>query len=215
MVWKAHHCKADGISCMGIQLQLDDPYDITKLIKFDPVPLWRRAILTIHAFLYAPKVFYDALKPVRKNALHNGDRSDLSGVKDVSASVDMGFERVKTASKKLKITINELFMTALSVGMKKLFVELGDSKTKKIYIAMPVNIRWKHYERFEDVKLENAFAPTPVKLGLFSNVEEALTQTKRVTRRLKRSFAKTYAVYLGGLIAQFLLPNWLVKFGID
>ena len=42
----------------------------------------------------------------------------------------------------MDMTINELMICALSVTLKKWFEELGDTKTNKVRVGVPVNIRW-------------------------------------------------------------------------
>ena len=42
-------------------------------------------------------------------------------------------------------------------------------ESTKLNIALPANIRWSRYERNEDVKLENKFAPYPLTIPLYSD----------------------------------------------
>lgn len=46
-VWKNHHSLADGISCMSMTLQLDNTYNIDKLIKFPQITWSTRMFLKL------------------------------------------------------------------------------------------------------------------------------------------------------------------------
>ena len=65
-------------------------------------------------------------------------------------------------------------ISALSLATARLFKDRGDEKNKRIRIAVPCNIRWKYYNTYEEVKLENKFAPMPVKVPLETEIENAL-----------------------------------------
>ena len=39
-IWKAHHSLADGLSSMAMNLQIDEKYDIEKLLPFKPIGFW-------------------------------------------------------------------------------------------------------------------------------------------------------------------------------
>ena len=57
-------------------------------------------------------------------------------------------------------------VSAMSIATARLFKDRGDEKSKRMRIAMPCNIRWKYYDSFEEVRLENKFAPMPLKIDL-------------------------------------------------
>ena len=44
-IWKPHHSLCDGISFVALNLSMDNFYDTGKLVKVNPVPLWRRYLL--------------------------------------------------------------------------------------------------------------------------------------------------------------------------
>lgn len=50
--------------------------------------------------------------------------------------------------------------------MARLFKKHGDDKNTRFRIAMPCNIRWKQYNTYEEVRMENKFAPMPLKVDL-------------------------------------------------
>jgi hypothetical protein len=46
----------------------------------------------------------------------------------------------------------------------------GDTKTQKVNIVVPANIRFSHYTSFETMKFENKFAPVPLVVPLESDI---------------------------------------------
>lgn len=119
------------------------------------------------------------------------------------------------ASRSLGVTINELMIAALSMGMARLFKDRGDAKTKRMRIAMPANIRWNYYRTYDEVKLENKFAPMALKIDLEDDAHSALERTKRVSRDMKKSFGKVYATYFLSLCTAYFTPLWLMKLGAE
>ena len=64
------------------------------------------------------------------------------------------------------MTINELMICSLSLTLKKWFVELGDTTSDRVRLAIPVNVRWSNLEKFDDVKAENKFSSMPIQIDL-------------------------------------------------
>ena len=164
-----------------MNLLLEDEYDIKKLIPFKPIGLVQRCLIRLMVPFYLPIILWESyLRRTDKNPLHDGRRK-LTGVKKVAISKKFDFLTIKQASRSLDITINELMIAALSMAMTGLFKDRGDSVSKRMRIAMPCNIRWKHYETADEVKLENRFAPMALKIDLESDAHSAIEKTKLVS----------------------------------
>lgn len=73
-------------------------------------------------------------------------------------------------------------LAVLSVSIKKYFVEKGDSKTERIKVAIPANIRWDAYKTYDEVRLENKFAILPIKLHLTQDLHQALAKNKKISK---------------------------------
>lgn len=173
-IWKAHHSLADGLSSMAMNLQIDEKYDIEKLLPFKPIGFWQRVAVRCMAPFYFPLILWESyLRRRDRNPLHDGHRK-LTGEKKCAISKEYDFLTIKMASKSLKVTINEMLVGALSTAVARLFKEKGDEKNKRMRICMPCNIRWKYYETFDEVKLENKFAPMPLKVDLDTDPQKAL-----------------------------------------
>ena len=159
-------------------------------------------------------IFKESTRKIDKNPLHDGKRN-LTGKKKVAFSPYHNFKEIKATSRALKVTINELLTSALSVAIKQLFEDRGDMKTDMMQIAVPVNIRWAPYMTYDDVRLENKFAPMPVKIPLELDLEEALKKMKPVSGKMRKDFKVTYATYVLAMLMGYLTPAWLAKIGGD
>jgi len=99
-------------------LQIEDIYDISKMIKFNPPPWWLPWFYRLMVPVMIPRMMLRELRrTVDKNPLHDGKRH-LTGVKKVAHSPRHMFSEIKATSRALKITINELMLSALSVAIK-------------------------------------------------------------------------------------------------
>jgi len=65
------------------------------------------------------------------------------------------------------------------------------------------------YRTFEQVVLENKFAPVAFRLPLIRDPKQALTNIKRLTVKLRKSFPMTYCMYLVGSVTTMFLPGSL------
>lgn len=170
IVYKSHHSLCDGISGMGINMQCDEKFDPDKMIATGRIRFYQRVLFRIIAPLLMPVLFMEGLSiQVLKNPLHDGKR-DLTGVKKCALSEQMTFADIKLASKLLKITINDLITSSLSVAVSRYFREKdpGTNHTR-LNLVLPANIRWSRYETFDEVKCENKFAPYPLTIPLSEN----------------------------------------------
>ena len=77
-------------------------------------------------------------------------------------------------------------ISALSMATGRLFKDRGDEKNTRMKVAIPCNIRWKYYNTYEEVELENKFAPMPIKIPLETESSKALTSSTRVSRDMKK-----------------------------
>lgn len=117
---------------------------------------------------------------------------------------------IKESSRKLGMTINDLFTAALSVGVKK-YMKKRNDPCESLQLVIPAAVRWEFYQTFESVKLENKFAAFPVKIPLVEDLEEAIPQIQKVTKIMKASFGKMYASYILSILFGTFLPELLLK----
>lgn len=133
---------------------------------------------------YIPIVIIKGLLlPFKKNLLHDGERR-LNGIKKVASIEGLSFTKIKNASKRHGLTINNLVTACLSSALKEYFVLRGDTMTSEINVLIPANIRWNHYYKREDVKQENKFAPIGVTLKLKEDLKEAVKAATEANKRI-------------------------------
>ena len=143
-----------------------------------------------------------------KNILHDGSRTNLSGTKHIAMGEAISFADIKKASRHFGVTINDVMMCALSNALAEYFEEQKDT-SKQINIIIPANIRWKMYKTFENVVLENKFAPVALKLPLIKDPKQALAQIKRLPTKLRKSFPISYCMYLVSTVTAMFLPGFV------
>mmetsp|Transcript_842 Transcript_842/g.1275 ORF Transcript_842/g.1275 Transcript_842/m.1275 type:complete len:290 (-) Transcript_842:110-979(-) len=198
---------------MAMNLQFDETYDLTKVIPFRETGFLERCMLRAMVPFYLPIILWESyLRRRDRNPLHDGRRK-LTGEKRIAISKEYNFAKIKATSRTLGVTINEVMISALSMATARLFKERGDEKNQRMRIAVPCNIRWKYYKTYDEVELENKFAPMPIKIPLKTNVEEALTSSSRVSRDMKKSFAKIYTIYALSVFIGLFVPTFMLKLG--
>lgn len=197
---------------MSFYCAMGDKYDISNLIPIKKVPFHLRMIARLSFPLYIPKLLYQAMSIKHsKNPLHDGARI-LSGQKRVASSSDFYLQDLKDISKSLKVTINDLLTACLASTIKQYFLSKGDTKTNKVNIVIPANIRFQHYETLEEIKLENKFAPVPLPIPLFENVVTSLQEISKITSKLRSSFGEIYATYALSYYCAMIMPYFVCNY---
>jgi len=101
------------------------------------------------------------------------------------------FQDVKKCAKLLKVTMNDLLTSCLSVSLKRYFKVMGDTETKDVDIAIPANIRFEHYKTIDQIKIENKVAFVDCNIPLANSIKESLVIIPPSTHKLKTSFLQT------------------------
>jgi hypothetical protein len=197
---------------MSYHLTLDDTYDPSKLMPIKKIPYIQRLLLRLSFPFYLPKIAFNMLtKSIDRNPLHDGKRI-LSGIKKAASSGEILFDDVKRTAKRMKITINDLITSCMSAAIKQYFEKVGDTKTNKISIVIPANIRFKHYTGLHDLKLENKFAPLTCEIPLHKNVKSAIKEVHKVTSRLRSEFGAVYALYAATYYSAMFMPAFITQY---
>lgn len=76
-------------------------------------------------------------------------------------------------------------------------------------MVIPANIRFKHYETFEDIKFENKFAPIPLRIPIEEDIKESLRVVPEITKTLRTKFFETYAMYAMSYYTSMFSPYFL------
>ena len=106
------------MSSMFVNLQIDETYELSKMIEVKPIPFWLPWMYRMMVPLMIPRMMLrEARRRIDKNPLHDGKRH-LTGQKKVAMSPRFKFAEIKATSKALGVTINELLTSALWVAIK-------------------------------------------------------------------------------------------------
>ena len=110
----------------------------------------------------------------------------LSGIINCKSTKDFEFKTIKSLSKKVKATINDVITCAITTAMHQLFQENGD-QSKDVQLVIPANIRFEFYKTREDVKLENKFSAIPLIVPLTPTMKDSYKDVSAVTQQLRNS----------------------------
>lgn len=206
----------DGYGASAFASNVTDEWDADLLPHLPPFNLWIK-IMTLLAFPYNFfKLAYQyTLYPADMNPLTrlNKDKGN-SGVKQGFFAKEYKVEDIKRKSKELKVTINDLLMTAISMTVKQYFLRKGDEKTDHILMFVPFNLRAKPSTR-DDFSFINEIAVFPVTLPLVTEFKTGLPAIQRTFLPLRTSFitfAMFYLMKIQQLMPSFLSIRFFLKF---
>lgn len=74
---------------------------------------------------------------------------------------------------------------------------------------LPANVRFRWYEKREDVKLENKFAAVPIKLPLISKMQDSYDPISKVTKKLKNIIGFVYTSYAVAYLSSMFSTRFL------
>jgi hypothetical protein len=66
------------------------------------------------------------------------------------------------------------------------------------------------YETFDDVKMENKFAPIFMTIPLTEDPREAISKVSKITKALKKTFPQIYFLYVLSKVSSYILPDFLL-----
>jgi len=210
LIWKCHHSFCDGVSVTSMVLALSEEYDRSYFLSTKDAS-WAQAIglRLMTPFLILTILMNTLFAKADSNYItKKKEGKHLSGVMNVDSSTHIDLAKLKAATKKLNVTVNDVVMCALTTSLNKIFKRNGDT-SKNISLVIPANIRFKFYPTREQVVLENKFAAIPLNVPLTETMESSYEKIKKVTKALKGSFGLIYGVYALTFWTVKLLPRLL------
>ena len=211
MIWKQHHSVCDGASIISYINATGDTYDLDAMIPIRKVPLYKRLLLFLGIPFYLPGAMLASMKTkMLKNPLHDGKR-DLSGQRHIATSKLYEFSEIKEAAHRWKETINDFTIACMACALKEYFIQAGDSMTDRVNIIIPANIRFGHYQKVEDIRMENHFSVVPLTIPLRDDLKASIQEVPRITRQLHSGFGPIYATYIMVRVAASIFPHWLMQ----
>jgi hypothetical protein len=209
LLFRSHHCMADGLALCAILLSLTDPAELPSGVRTVTRAERRtargRLLAVLGAVLAAPWV-------LGRKLLARADRSaahgpELSGYKHVAWSQPLALERVKRLKDARHATVNDVLLTVVAGGFRRYLTERSDADVERVRAVVPVNLRGVVDGSL--LEMGNRFAAALVDLPAQSMVaSERLGLVRRQMAALKRS-SEPLVMYGTGLLLLKLLPaSW-------
>jgi len=113
----------------------------------------------------------------------------------VVTTLDLPFDRIKSLSKKLRASVNEILLCCFDIGTHRFLNELGQSFDKALFTNMPINLR-----RPGDTSGGNMIAIVPVELAHgekdpYLRLRRIIENHRIVLKAAKRSHPASFAYY--------------------
>lgn len=214
MIFKAHHAFCDGVSVMAMTLASSAEFDHSYFIKTGYVPIFQRIFVRLTMFLHFPQMLIESvLTPTDKNSLMK-NKANLSGNINITSAPVIQLSDIKSLSRKLKITINDIILSSLTTALHRVF-EGRKEEVKEVNLTIPANIRFSFYDSAATVKLENKFAAIPLRVPLTSSMEAAYRKVTRISKKLRNNFSMVYSYYAVAFWGQRYVPRQLFLFGLS
>ena len=198
----------DGISSMAVTASASKEYGPHLFIPSKEVSFLERLFLRVMAPFAAILLMKNMLNQRDRNVFTKG-KNKMTGKVHAASSRVMDLGQIKMLSKVNGVTINDVIMASMSSAFHR-YLGLSDDNCL-LNILIPANIRFKFYEKYEDIKIENKFSGLPVTMPLIKNMSEAFTKIGRITKRIKSSFVNIYCSYAVTYWTTKLVPRSLPR----
>ena len=102
-------------------------------------------------------------------------KDKMNGQICVSTSKQFDLSKLKSLSKAIKVSINDIVTASITTAFKQIFKEHNDESTH-VNLIIPASVRFKFYPTKESVKLENKFAAMCLRVPLTDSMTTAYAQ---------------------------------------
>ena len=190
---RVHHAIGDGVSGLKVIFKMcdtdhKDEVGANKLAITQLTSL-QRMIANIHTFIMVPFYLIDHLEFTCKHTRTYG--RSVEGVKKVSWSNKLEFEKIREVKSKTKTTVNDVLLTLVTEATRRYFTRHSKYEViskEVIYgmgVALDINI--------EDCKLTNNDAGILILTP--TNVEGIFNQLKMINRKMKQMKHELWPFY--------------------
>ncbi|MFO1381632.1 MAG: WS/DGAT domain-containing protein [Chitinivorax sp.] len=212
IVWRMHHCVADGVALMDIIHHLTDA---------DPVPCVQPAVAgaqPVQAAGIGSKLLQGArlaLETSKLGVMISDRKSAIKGVpqfdKQIVSSPRMKLDAARSVARRHEASINDVMCSAIGGALRAYLAEQGRHQpVNMVRAAMTFNLR----DKAEAWKLGNEFGL--VALDLATGIDEPvqrLQDVKRRTQKIKASLQARATMGILGIAGH--LPLALQRFSLN
>ena len=130
---------------MCLSMSMAEEYARDYFIKSKDARWFEVILIRLLALTELPKIMMMTLMKQDDNHItKRRNKNQLTGQLNISSSRTIDFRLIKALSKTMKITINDIVTSALSVALNQLFKQNNDD-SKDFKMVIPANIRFKFY----------------------------------------------------------------------
>jgi NRPS condensation-like uncharacterized protein len=137
---KCHHALCDGVSVVSLTLAGSIEYDRNYFVKSQDASFLQRLLIRSLVPFYIPSMLISVFSSADTNSLMK-NKQNLSGNINLSSSPPIGLAVLKETSKKMKITVNDIMMCALTTALNQMFKDKNE-KVSQVQLMIPANIRF-------------------------------------------------------------------------
>lgn len=187
MLFKIHHCMADGMGVAQIFISLSDTPNLEILSGFKSVPFLEYAKIML---LLPLKVFIQFISIINfepdVNVIKSG--KELSG-KQLAAFSELEIQSVKKVSKHMGCTYNE-YTTALLVQALHTYFQRREKEAPippTIKLALPYSYRTMP-KRMQDIRLGNDVYPMYLTAKVHPDLKSNVSQVREFLQEMKSTY---------------------------
>lgn len=185
---KIHHSLSDGLGLLSLFGFVNKTHIGNKMPEIKPLsPFFWIRFYAFMPFLLV-KFLLSSLR-VRQSRETNPLRDvskTLTGKKTLVESKHWDFNDLRVYKKTPNLTFNNFFISMMSKSWKEQFEQVG-SKSDKVVIAIPVNIRLPP-KSIDDVTFKNELGSNKTALPLIDSLEDS----SRIRKPMKKAFNLSY-----------------------
>lgn len=194
----------DAYGFVTFMSNIIDEFDPKILPPMKKFTLWDKFLLYLSIpFNFVRITVKFLLYPADKNPIASG--KPFTGDKKGAFSKEYNVDQVKVKCKELGVTFNDLFMTIMSLSIKRYFISQGDEKTNKMLVMIPINFRERPTTP-ENFEFKNQFSIFPQEIKLFTDFDTGVKVISRDMKPIRNSFVSIGMFYLVEVILALPFP---------
>lgn len=216
-VFKCNHCLADVTAQMLMLFNMQDDVNMKDMPNITSnislcaqIIMWLILPLNIFWCSFLTVVCL----PKELNGFKTPEiQQKLTKKKNAVISVDISQRVLHRKAKQMGGSINDFFMTILSISLKKyLERHAGDTQTDTIQLAVPFSLRPKPRNPM-DFSFDNQFAVLPLRLRLVDSFNEGFKMLHDDMNKVKHSMTPFAMVHMHRVIMNFpsLIRTWILN----